>query len=95
MSLFGAVRLYLLARQAPARHREPEELPPIVVGRWAAWAHGEQALAHTTSADDHWLTDDPCRLPDGSIGRVAVVLQGSEWALVCQGRVNPAARPRA
>jgi hypothetical protein len=33
---------------------------------------------------DHSLTDYPCRLPDGSIGRVAVVQQGGEWALLCR-----------
>ena len=83
MSLFGAVRIFL-ARQPTASRGEPEELPPIVEGRWAAWAHGEQAFADTTSADDHSLTDYPCRLPDGRIGRVAVVLQGADWTLVCR-----------
>ncbi len=33
---------------------------------------------------DHSLTDYPCRLPDGKIGRVAVVLQNGDWTLVCQ-----------
>jgi len=33
---------------------------------------------------DHALTDHPCRLPDGSIGRVAVVLDDAEWTLVCR-----------
>lgn len=33
---------------------------------------------------DHSLTDYPCRLPDGKIGRVAVVLQNGDWALVCR-----------
>jgi len=32
----------------------------------------------------HSLTDYPCRLQDGSIGRVAVVLRGGEWTLVCR-----------
>ena len=26
----------------------------------------------------------PCRLPDGRIGRTAVVLSGGEWILVCR-----------
>jgi hypothetical protein len=34
--------------------------------------------------DRHALTDYPCRLPDGRIGRVAVVLDGGEWTLVCR-----------
>jgi hypothetical protein len=33
---------------------------------------------------DHSLTDYPCRLPDGRIGWVAVVLDGGEWVLVCR-----------
>ncbi len=33
---------------------------------------------------DHSLTDYPCRLPDGRIGRVAVVLDDAEWVLVCR-----------
>jgi hypothetical protein len=84
MSFAGAVRIYLLARQAqPSRRREPEEFPPIVKGRWAAWAHREHALAHSTTVDIHSLTYAPCRLPDGSIGRVAVVLDGGAWTVVC------------
>jgi hypothetical protein len=34
--------------------------------------------------DEHSLTDYPCRLPDGTMGRVAVVMQDDDWALVCQ-----------
>jgi hypothetical protein len=33
---------------------------------------------------DHSLTDYPCRLPDGRLGRVAVVMQASDWTLVCR-----------
>ena len=33
---------------------------------------------------DHSLTNRPCRLPDGRIGRVAVVHRDWEWNLVCQ-----------
>lgn len=33
---------------------------------------------------DHSLTNRPCRLPDGRIGRVAVVDRDGEWNLVCQ-----------
>ncbi len=33
---------------------------------------------------DHSLADHPCRLPDGRIGWVAVVLDGDEWVLVCR-----------
>ncbi len=33
---------------------------------------------------DHSLTDYPCRLPNGRIGRTAVVMSGGEWTLVCR-----------
>lgn len=32
----------------------------------------------------HSLTDYPCRLPNGSIGRVAVVMRAGEWTMVCR-----------
>jgi hypothetical protein len=34
--------------------------------------------------DDHSLTDYPCRLADGTMGRVAVIERGGEWSLVCR-----------
>lgn len=34
--------------------------------------------------DDHSLTNYPCRLPNGSIGRIAVAKSGREWTLVCR-----------
>lgn len=33
---------------------------------------------------DHAVTDYPCRLPDGKIGRTAVVQRDGEWMLVCR-----------
>jgi len=42
------------------------------------------ALLNLVRRDDHSLTDHPCRLPDGSIGRVAVVQNSGEWQLVCR-----------
>ena len=33
---------------------------------------------------DHSLTDFPCRLSDGSVGRLAVVLQDGDYTLVCR-----------
>ena len=33
---------------------------------------------------DHSLTNYPCRLPDGRIGRVAAVVRDGEWTLVCR-----------
>jgi hypothetical protein len=84
MSFAGAVRICLVARQArPSRRREPEALAPIVEDRWAAWAQQEQALVRATTDDIHSLTDAPCRLPDGSIGRVAMVIEAGRPTVVC------------
>ena len=33
---------------------------------------------------DHSLTDYPCRLANGSMGRVAVVRDDGDWTLVCR-----------
>ena len=41
------------------------------------------AATRTIARRDHSLTDYPCRLPDGSIGRIAVISQDGDWALVC------------
>ena len=85
MSFAGAVRIYLSARQAPpSRRGEPDALPPIGEGRSAAWAHRNPALARATIADIHSLTDARSRLPDGSIGRMAVVLNPGSSTVDCQ-----------
>jgi len=42
------------------------------------------AILRVVRRDRHSLTSYPCRLPDGKIGRMAVVLQGGEWVLVCR-----------
>jgi hypothetical protein len=33
---------------------------------------------------DHSLTDHPCRLANGTMGRVAVVQVAGEWTMVCR-----------
>lgn len=91
MSFAGAVRIYLVARPAQAaRRQEPEAHPPIVEGRWAAWAQRERARARAATAhlrvliDIESSTDTRCRLPDGSVGRVAIVMDGGGPTRVCQ-----------
>jgi hypothetical protein len=42
------------------------------------------ALLNLTRRDDHSLTNYPCRLADGRIGRVAVVQSGADWTMVCR-----------
>ena len=46
----------------------------------------QAAVRSAIRRDDHSLTDQLCRLPDGRIGRVAVVLDHGEWTLVCRVR---------
>jgi hypothetical protein len=83
--------MYLAGRQAsPPKHREPEELPPIAEGRFAAWVHQDRARAQVTIAAIHSPTDVRCLLPDGSIGRVAIVSDGSGLTVVCEvARLHP------
>jgi hypothetical protein len=53
-------------------------------------ASGQSVLARLAGTfrkgvpDDHSLTDYPCRLPDGTMGRVAVFEHGGDWSLVCR-----------
>ena len=41
------------------------------------------AAAFSRSRHRHQLTPYPCRLPDGRIGRTAIVRSGDGWAAVC------------
>ena len=85
MSLASAVRMYLAGRWAsPPKHRETEELPPIAEGRFAAWVHRDRALARATIADVQSPTDVRCLLPDGSVGRVAIVSDAGGLTVVCE-----------
>jgi hypothetical protein len=42
------------------------------------------AILRVVRRDRHSLTSYPCRLPDGKIGRAAVVQRDGEWTLVCR-----------
>jgi hypothetical protein len=42
------------------------------------------AILRVVRREHHSLTDYPCRLPDGKIGRTAVVRRDGEWTLVCR-----------
>ncbi len=86
MSFAGAVRMCLVGWQAPPWSPPPEgaTLPPIANGRFAAWADGGRAAAGPTIAEVPPPTDARCRLPDGSIGRVALVREASGVTAVCQ-----------
>jgi len=64
-----------------ARHRsilESRAERPSMVARLGA------AFVRVVRRDRHSLTSYACRLPDGKIGRTAVVMSGGEWTLVCR-----------
>ena len=67
-------------RLDPARHLAPREVEPERV----SLAARVRAAIQLALRRDHSLTDYPCRLPDGSIGRVAVVKVAGDWSLVCR-----------
>ena len=60
------------ARPAPRAAR------PLLPQRWGA------AMLRLVRRDRHSLTAYPCRLPDGKIGRTAVVYRDGDWSLVCR-----------
>jgi hypothetical protein len=43
-----------------------------------------RAAVMTFARRDHSLTDYPCRLPNGQMGRVAAIRADGEWTLVCR-----------
>ncbi len=61
-------------RAAQVPRRAWSALLPAMRRRWGA------ILAFR----EHSLTDYPCRLPDGTMGRVAAVEVEGEWTLVCR-----------
>jgi hypothetical protein len=42
------------------------------------------AIQRIVRRERHSLTNYPCRLPDGKIGRTAVVQVNGTWELVCR-----------
>ena len=86
MSFAGAVRMGLVGWQAPPSSltRAGTALPPIARGGFAAWADDGRGAAGPTIADMPSATDTRCRLPDGSLGRVALVREVGGVTAVCQ-----------
>jgi hypothetical protein len=80
--------IYLVAAIQEDRHRgvaahEHVRLEERIVRPSPAVRLGA-AILRVVRRDRHSLTNYPCRLPDGKIGRTAVVLSGGEWTLVCR-----------
>jgi hypothetical protein len=66
--------------RATRTERTERGIAVLLAGMKARLGVGMQGIVRR----DHALTDYPCRLQDGSIGRVAVVLGDGEWTLVCR-----------
>jgi predicted nucleic acid-binding protein len=73
-----------------AHHRgegqHPAHLRALLEMRAARPASSARFVAATLRAvwrERHSLTNYPCRLPDGLIGRTAAVQRNGEWVLVC------------
>jgi hypothetical protein len=62
--------------RVPQEHRSPVSGPSVLERLAGSFRKGVQ--------DDHSLTDYPCRLPDGTMGRVAAIEHSGEWSLVCR-----------
>jgi hypothetical protein len=65
------------------RHEHERALRDTRPERPSAWARLEAAIQNLVRRD-HSLTDHLCRLPDGRIGRIAVVMSVGEWTMVCR-----------
>lgn len=66
------------------RHAHQRALARAHQPRPSALARFVAAAVRSVRRESHSLTDYPCRLPDGKIGRTAVVERDSEWMLVCR-----------
>ena len=66
------------------RHARHRGLLEERVGRSSGPARLAAAILRTVRRERHSLTNDPCRLPDGTISRTAGVLREGELTLVCR-----------
>jgi hypothetical protein len=71
-------------RDEERRHAHHRALLETRAERPALSARLVAATVRVVRRDRHSLTSYPCRLPDGTIGRTAVVYSGGEWTLVCR-----------
>jgi hypothetical protein len=65
------------------RHAHHRSLLELQGERSSLAARLGAGLMRRVRRDRHSLTTYPCRLPNGKIGRTAVVLRGGEWTLTC------------
>ena len=73
-----------LHRNEERRHAHHRALLETRASRPSMRARIGAAILNLDPRARHSLTEYPCRLPSGGMGRVAVVLSGGEWAMVCR-----------
>jgi hypothetical protein len=66
------------------RHARHRSLLEARVERPSLLARTGAALLRFARRDRHSLTTYPCRLPDGSIGRTAIIRVDGEWVAACR-----------
>jgi hypothetical protein len=66
------------------RHALHRTLVEDRIERPSLFARLSAAVVRLVRREAHSMTTYPCRLPDGKIGRTAVVLANGEWTLVCR-----------
>jgi len=71
-------------RGGARRHDHHRALLESRAARSSRSARLRAEILHVVRRDRHSLTDYACRLPDGKIGRVAVLELNGEWTLVCR-----------
>ena len=66
------------------RHALQRALPEGRVERPSLPARLAAAIVRIVRREGHSMTNYPCRLPNGKIGRAAAVEVNGEWTLVCR-----------
>jgi hypothetical protein len=66
------------------RHARHRSAPEARATRPSTAVRMGAAFMRVVRRERHSLTAYACRLPDGTIGRTAVVQSGGEWTLVCR-----------
>jgi len=71
-------------RDEARRHLHERTLLETRAERPSLAARLGAATVRVVQRDRHSLTNYPCRLPDGKIGRVAVIQLDGAWTLACR-----------
>jgi hypothetical protein len=74
--------LRTLGRETSAAH-ERARLARLAAGPDRPGLGSRLAAVYRAWRLRHALTDQPCRTPDGRIGRTAIVMADGEWTAVC------------